>query len=344
VSYFKKHKEGTILTIVFHALVILILITAGFFTPLPLPEEQGVLVDFGTSNVGQGRVDPAPRPTPEPRQQQAEPVQETTPPPPQPQQPEVIPEPSESSAEELMTQDYEETAAVEEAKKKREEEERKREEEERKRREELEQKRLEDQQRQREEELERRRLAEIEKQKADSIRRIEEQRLAEQRRIAEERRQDSIRKAEEQARIDEINSRTRNAFSGSSGQSTDNNSGGQGTTYQGGNQGSSTGTAGAERYGLGGGEGITYDLTGRSTENLIRPDYNVQEEGVVVVQISVDKMGQVTSANAGVRGSNSLNPDLLDAARRAALSTRFNADPNAPALQTGTITYRFVLN
>ncbi len=341
MSYFKEHKEGIILTLAFHALIVLILLQAGFFTPLPLPEEKGVLIDFGTGNTGQGRIDPAPRPTPQPQPQpqesQAQPPQPTVPEPPAPAQ-----TPSASSEqEELLTQDFEESAAIEEAKK-REEEEQARRNEERRLREQEERERQEQQRL--EAEAERRRLAQIEQQRADSIRRIEEQRLAEERRIAEARRQDSLRRAEEQARIDEINSRARNVFSGTTGQSPDNSSSGQGTTYEGGNQGSPTGTAGTERYGPGSGEGITFDLTGRSSENLARPEYNVQDEGVVVVQITVDKNGQVTNATAGARGSTSLNSELLNAARRAALSTRFNADPNAPALQTGTITYRFVLN
>ena len=64
----------------------------------------------------------------------------------------------------------------------------------------------------------------------------------------------------------------------------------------------------------------------------------------MVVQVTVDKYGKVTKAEAGVRGSTSLDPGLLNAAKTAALSARFNEDKNAPAFQTGTITYKFVLN
>jgi hypothetical protein len=37
-----------------------------------------------------------------------------------------------------------------------------------------------------------------------------------------------------------------------------------------------------------------------------------------------------------------MNPDLHDAAKRAAMQARFNVDNDAPAYQTGTITYRFI--
>jgi TonB family protein len=64
----------------------------------------------------------------------------------------------------------------------------------------------------------------------------------------------------------------------------------------------------------------------------------------VVVKVTVDKNGLVKNAEAGVRGSNTADPDLIAAARRAALQARFNVDSNAPDVQTGTITYRFVLD
>ncbi|HKM92244.1 MAG TPA: hypothetical protein VJY41_01195 [Prolixibacteraceae bacterium] len=329
MSYFKEHKEGFILTIIFHGIILIILITTGFFTPLPFPEEKGVLVDFGNSDAGLGLQEPPPRPVPvskpEPVQQEqvAPPVQSTPP-----------PTPPKSANEELMTQDFEESVAVDQAKKKREEQDRIKKEAENRKQKEIEDLKIEQQ----------KRLAEIQKRKQDSIRKIEEVRQAELQRIADARRTDSIKNAQEQARIDAINSRAKNVFSGAGGQNTSSSSSGQGVSYPQGNQGSTTGTSGAERYGLGGGEGISFNLSGRSAQNLKKPEYPGQVEGVVVVEISVDKYGRVTKANAGVRGSTSLDPGLLKAAQNAALSTRFNEDVNAPAFQSGTITYRFVLN
>jgi colicin import membrane protein len=348
VSYFKKHKEGFIITVIYHAVILLLLFFMGFYTPLPLPQEKGVLVDFGDSETGIGQQEPAPKPEPQPQQQQQQQTQEqvTPPPPPEPAKPVVAEQQPDESGKEVMTQDFEETAAVDEGKKKEEEEARKkREEEERKRKELEEQRRKEELERQKEEEEMQRRLAVAEQRRKDSLRKIEKARLAEQRRIAEQRRQDSIKRAEEQARIAAINSRAENVFGQSAGQNDNSSSSsGQGVTYEGGNQGTSTGTAGAERYGHGGGEGISFDLTGRSAVDVKKPTYPGQEEGVVVVRIIVDKYGRVTKAEPGVRGSTSMESGLLNAAKNAALSTKFNQDNEAPAFQTGSITYRFVLD
>lgn len=346
MSYFNKHKEGILLTVLFHVALLLILLQFGFFTPLPLPEDKGVLVDFGLSQTGMGKIEPTIKPAPV--QPQIEEKQETTTPPPAPAKPApVIPEPNKASGkEEVLTQDFEKTVAVDEGKKKREEEDRKKKEEEaRKKKAADEQKRKEDLAKQQKLERERLEREAKEKRVIDSLQRIEDARLAELRRIAETRRQDSIRKAEQQAKIDAINSRTKNAFGGSSGQSNNSStSTGQGATYGQGNQGSPTGTPGANTYGPGGGEGITYNLSGRSALSLPKPTYPGQEEGTVVVQVTVDKSGTVTKAEPGVKGSTSLDAGLLNAAKKAALSTRFNENKNAPAFQTGTITYRFVLN
>ena len=344
VSYIKKHKEGFILTIVFHAIVLLLILKLGFFTPLPLPEEKGVLVDFGNNDNGFGKVEPVNKPTPTPVQ--SEELQEQVTPPIPESKPITTPTPVENvGKEEVMTQNFEQTAAIEAGKKKAEEDRLKKLEEDKKKKLIEEKKKTEELEKKRLEEIERAEIAKAEKRRKDSLQVIENARQAELKRIAEEKRLAEIKKAEEQARIDAINSRAKNVFGGSTGSNNNtNNSSGQGVTYGQGNQGTSTGTAGAERYGLGGGEGISFNLIGRSAESLNKPKYPGQEEGIVVVQITVDNSGKVTKANPGVRGSTSLNPDLLNAAKAAALATRFNEDRNAAAFQTGTITYHFVLD
>jgi hypothetical protein len=62
------------------------------------------------------------------------------------------------------------------------------------------------------------------------------------------------------------------------------------------------------------------------------------------VKVTVDKNGLVKNAEAGVRGSNTADTELISAAKKAALMAKFNVDANAPAVQVGTITYRFVLD
>ena len=86
-----------------------------------------------------------------------------------------------------------------------------------------------------------------------------------------------------------------------------------------------------------------YNLTGR--EALLKPKEqpNCEEEGVVVVSIEVDKYGTVIKAVSGVKGTTNSANCLLKPAREAALRTTWNADPNAPNKQKGTIIYKFSL-
>ena len=125
---------------------------------------------------------------------------------------------------------------------------------------------------------------------------------------------------------------------------TDETSGSEGITEGEGNQGSITGSTDSDNYleGLGGG-GVNFSLSGRNPVSLPKPDYNVQEVGKVVVKIHVNREGIVTLAEAGVKGSNTLNKELLEAARKAALKARFNRSPDAAFTQQGTITYHFLL-
>ena len=342
MSFIKKHKRGILGTVVFHAIILLLLIFLGFFTPLPLPGEEGILVNFGDSEQGLGQQEPRPQrnePAPaEPVQQQ----EETTPPPPPPTTPpqQSEPEPAEDVA---MTQDYEETAAIDAAEKKRQEEaERQRRlEDERRRQQELEEQRQAELERQRQEEIERQRQAEMERQRQAELER--------------RRREEAERKKreEEQRRINEINKRAQSAFGGNNngteGQGTS-DSQSQGATFPGGNQGVPTGDPDAGTYGPGGsgsgeqGSGVSYSLTGRSINSLAKPNYPGNDEGLVVVKITVDRYGKVTAAEAGVRGTTIGDQSYWNEARQAALKTKFNTNEDAPAYQQGTISYRFTLD
>ncbi len=333
MSYIGEHRKGFVGTIIFHVVVLILLLLFGFFTPLPLPGEEGILVNFGNTDQGSGPQEPAPsRQTARPVVQEKKEVTPppVTPPPPTPSvsQPEV--------KEEVMTQDFEETVAIDAAKKKQEEERKRLQEQENKRKqEELERQRKIEQEAQRKVELERQRLAEIERQ------RLAEE--AERQRQAEAERK---RKEAEQQKIAEINNRASNAFGAGGAGTSDSESTGQGVTFPGGNQGSPNGSANSDNYGDGGGQGdgISYDLGGRSHKSLPKPNYPGNEDGIVVVTVRVDKSGKVISAEPGARGSTISSAQFLNEARQAALKARFNEDPSAPAVQQGTITYRFVLD
>jgi len=327
MNYFSEHKEGFWGTIIFHSILLLILVWFGFFTQLPLPGEEGILVNIGDNTQGLGKEEPAPAEVIPPVQEKKEQEEAT---PPLPSEPQTS-KPG-KAAEEVMTQDMEKTAAIEAAKKKKEEKKKQREELER-------QKKIQEQKEK--DRVERERLAEIERKKkedADRIAREKEERHKQE--IAEQK-----KKEEEQRKINEINSMAKNVF-GSGGQgNSGSKSTSEGVTYKGGNQGSPNGTANSGNYNKGGGmgKGISYSLGGRSALALPLPYYPGNEEGVVVVQVTVDKNGIVTKAVAGVRGSTTLVPELLAAAQKAAMSAKFNVDANAPAFQQGTITYHFVL-
>ncbi|MGE5394067.1 MAG: hypothetical protein ACM3P1_04935 [Candidatus Saccharibacteria bacterium] len=318
MDYFKEHRAGLIGTIITHGLILLLLMLFGFITPLPLPGEEGILVNFGDSETGLGLEEPAPGEAAPLQNKEASQLASNSVPPPPPAKKVA----SQEDKEELLTQDYEKTVALESAKKK--EKAKKDTENDKLLRDKRKQEQLDKQQALEEERL---RQAEITRQKKE-----EEQRLA----LA----------AEQQRKAGEINSRAKNAFGANGKGSPDSKSTSQGVTFGPGNQGSPNGQANVDKYGPGGGvgNGPSYSLDGRNGLSLPKPYYPGNEEGIVVVQVTVDKNGVVTKAEPGAKGSNTANPELVAAAKKAAMQAKFNADANAPAFQVGTITYHFVLD
>ena len=85
-------------------------------------------------------------------------------------------------------------------------------------------------------------------------------------------------------------------------------------------------------------------LKGRTVVGTLpKPLYSVQNSGIVVVDILVDRYGNVTSAVPGAAGTTVTDKTLWEAARKAALKTQFNVKADAPLQQAGTITYIFKL-
>lgn len=87
-------------------------------------------------------------------------------------------------------------------------------------------------------------------------------------------------------------------------------------------------------------------LKGRSPVNgyLPAPDYPVQKEGTVVVNIKVDIYGNVTGQpTVNSAGTTVTDRKLWQAAINAAKKTKFNMKADAPPIQEGTITYVFRL-
>lgn len=270
-------------SVAFHLVILLILALTVLKTVTP-EEDGGVLVNFGNVNAAAGTF--------EPRYTGQELPQETTTPPPPVTQPKV-----ETPKEELVTQDMEESVAIEEAKKKKEKEEQRRKEDERKRKEDAEKERI------RKEEAEKKRLA-------------EERRKKEQ----------------------DISNKVAGAFGmgnkdGNSQGDAESGTGNQGSPFGNSDHGANEGVGG---YG-------SFNLNGRSigAGGLPRPAYTIQEEGRIVINITVDPKGNVIFAEIG-RGTNidnaSMRKSALDAAKRA----KFNSISGANN-QSGTITYVYKL-
>jgi hypothetical protein len=86
---------------------------------------------------------------------------------------------------------------------------------------------------------------------------------------------------------------------------------------------------------------IYFDLANRNQVSLYVPVYKCQGNGQVVVNITVNKFGEVEDAAIDkVKSDN--DECLFDAAYTAALRSKFNTDNNAPSKQKGSITYLFV--
>ncbi len=303
-------------TIIFHIVLIAILILAGFSAESP-SEEEGLLVNFGMDVFGEGIIEPSPR------------FAEITEPAVQSADAASIPPPATGQAaqREILTQDFEESHEVERA-----DEEQEREEEEQARRE-----------REAQAEAERVRAEEEARQRAEAEELLRREAEERERREAEERERREREEAERR-RAQEISDMVGNALA--TARDTGRVAAGTGATDTTGTQGAATGSVDSRLRGDTSGagrDGISFSLDGRSPQELPRPEYNIQEEGIVVVEIRVDRAGRVTDARPGVRGSTTTHPTLIRLAKEAAERARFNADPNAPATQIGTITYHFIL-
>jgi hypothetical protein len=117
--------------------------------------------------------------------------------------------------------------------------------------------------------------------------------------------------------------------------------GGNGTGNGIGNgSGYGAGSGGGSGNGIGGG----YSLGNRKAISKPAPKYTCNEEGKVVVEVSVDRTGKTISAIAGVKGTTNTARCLLDQAKLAAMNTKWDASSDAPEKQVGKIVYNFNLN
>lgn len=87
---------------------------------------------------------------------------------------------------------------------------------------------------------------------------------------------------------------------------------------------------------------ISYFLDGRKATRLPVPSYQCLGSGEVIVDIAVNQNGKVVTATVRTFTTPSGDNCLPDAARNAALRSRFAIDLKAPAQQKGYIMYKFI--
>lgn len=121
-------------------------------------------------------------------------------------------------------------------------------------------------------------------------------------------------------------------------------SGGSGTG-SGGGTGSGQGIGTGSGYGLGSGSGTgsgagNWQLSGRKLASRNKRTQKCNEYGTVVVQISVNRSGNVIAAKY-TKGTTNTNPCLLEPAYETAKSYKWQPDADAPETQIGYITINF---
>lgn len=179
---------------------------------------------------------------------------------------------------------------------------------------------------------------------AEAKKKKEEQRKKEE---AIKREQDRIQKEKlEQQRLADaqrqkelaIKNKVAGAFgagsaAGSSQGSGETGSGNQGSPFGNSDHGANDGVGG---YG-------SFSLNGRSigAGGLPRPAYTIQEEGRIVINITVDPKGNVIFAEIG-KGTNIDNASMRRSALEAARRAKFNSISGSNN-QSGSITYRYSL-
>lgn len=116
---------------------------------------------------------------------------------------------------------------------------------------------------------------------------------------------------------------------------------GDGTTGTPGNQGSINGDVLSTDYGEGGSGFGNLSLVNRRFVSRPRMEDDGQVSGKVVVEIRVDRNGEVVYARAGSRGTTISDLKLWRKCEMAVLGSRLNALGTAPEVQTGTIVFNF---
>lgn len=121
--------------------------------------------------------------------------------------------------------------------------------------------------------------------------------------------------------------------------------GGEGSDNKAGDKGSLNGDPYANSYygsGTGAGTGSGWGLNGRNISSRGKEVQKCNESGTVVVQITVNRNGNVIAAKY-TKGTTNTNPCLIEPALATARKYKWQPDSNAPETQIGFITVNFKL-
>ena len=92
-----------------------------------------------------------------------------------------------------------------------------------------------------------------------------------------------------------------------------------------------------------GGRGKGYGLNGRNLQSNGKVVQECNQEGTVVVRITVNNQGNVIAAEPGVKGSTNTHPCLMEPAKKTALLHKWYPDNNAPTQHIGFVVIQFKL-
>lgn len=160
----------------------------------------------------------------------------------------------------------------------------------------------------------------------------EKRRKEEAERLAAE---EAARRAAEEAER-KAKEKIANSVAGTFGKSSNLSSKGGGTEGVGSTGSTAGGTDKGVAKGTGNGLGIEYKVGNRKVVGELNRNIPVQEEGVVIVNVTVNPQGRVVSANA-----KTASLELKRAAEKAAREIKFNNVSNLTENEEGTITFRF---
>jgi hypothetical protein len=119
---------------------------------------------------------------------------------------------------------------------------------------------------------------------------------------------------------------------------------GQGDSDSPGDHGRPNGSPdGKSLHGDAAGGGVSFKLGGRGFKGAPAIRANEQEMGKIVIDIIVDRQGNVIRATPGARGTTITNAELIRKATESARQAKFTPKADAPEEQKGTMTFEFVL-